>query len=109
MTARSREDLRLLFESGDRILQTSLWDLIDSFLLIDENLAVKGEIPSGTVNGVNATFFTAHEFVPELLEVYLNGLLQHIVIDYQTVGNQQINFTFSPLTGELIKVSYIRA
>lgn len=109
MTARSREDLRLLFESGDRILQTSLWDLIDSFLLIDENLAVKGEIPTGVVNGVNAAFTTAHEFVPELLEVYLNGLLQQVVIDYQTVGNQQINFTTSPLTGELIKVSYIRA
>jgi hypothetical protein len=66
------------------------------------------EVPTGLINGVNATFTSANNFVSGSLEVFLNGSLQKIVNDYQVVGNNTINLNFSPFTNENLLINYIK-
>ncbi len=68
--------------------------------------AVDGETPAGAVNGINATFTTLQEFIPSSLKVYLNGVRQKIVEDYNTSGTQTINFVVSPLSTDVILTDY---
>lgn len=67
---------------------------------------VVNEIPSGLINGSNATFTTAFDFVPGTEEVFLNGLKLVKLEDYNTTGNNQIDLYVSPLTGEDLIVNY---
>lgn len=69
---------------------------------------VVGEIPSGTVDGSNATFITAFEFVPESVDVFINGLKQKKVLHFNTSGTQTIIFSESPLPGDQILVNYLK-
>lgn len=64
------------------------------------------ETPAGAVDGVNATFTTAFDFVPESVQVFLNGIAQAKPLDYNTSGNDTILFAVSPLTGETVRVNY---
>lgn len=66
------------------------------------------EVPLGAVNGINATFTTQFNFVPETLSVFLNGSLQKIINDYQSVGNNTILLNTSPFTGENILINYTK-
>lgn len=66
------------------------------------------ETPSGLINGANATFTTQYKFVPGKIDVYVNGLKQKIVQDFNTTGNNTIILTFSPASGETITVDYQR-
>jgi hypothetical protein len=61
------------------------------------------------VNGSNAVFTTDYEFVPASVEVTVNGLVQTRIDDFNTSGTQTITLTFSPATGELVRVCYQRA
>lgn len=72
-----------------------------------ENWVINEE-PSGLINGTNATFTTAFNFVAGKAEVYLNGMLQKIVQDYQSIGNNTIQINTSPSVGETILISYIK-
>ena len=72
------------------------------------NEIVENEVPSGAINGTNATFTTQYDFIPESLEVFLNGIKQKIVDDYNTTGTQTIILNFSPVIGEKILVTYIK-
>lgn len=69
---------------------------------------VMGEIPTGLINGANATFTSLSPFIPEKLIVERNGITQRKNIDYTTTGNNTINLTFSPDTGESILINYIK-
>lgn len=69
---------------------------------------VYGETPAGTIDGSNATFTTAFDFVPGKIAVYINGLLQKPVTHYNTSGTNTIFFNDSPLTGDLIEVDYVK-
>lgn len=66
------------------------------------------EVPSGLLNGINATFITINNFVSGTLELFLNGSLQKIVSDYQLIGNNTILLTNSPFAGEHILINYIK-
>lgn len=68
---------------------------------------VIGEVPLGAINGINATFTAFNTFVPSSLAVYLNGLRQRIVDDYQVSGNA-ITFLVSPLPNEHLSIDYQR-
>lgn len=70
---------------------------------------VVGETPGGAVNGVNATFTTAFAFVPESVAVFMNGMMQKKIDEFNTSGSNTILLTFSPATGETILVNYLRA
>jgi hypothetical protein len=67
------------------------------------------EIPSGTINGVNDTFTTAYNFIPESVQPFVNGVLQTIVNDFQTIGTDTIQFAVSPSSGESIVITYRKA
>lgn len=68
-----------------------------------------GEVPSGAVNGSNATFTTQFSFLPESVRVFVNGQRQNIPDDYVTQGQFTITLMFSPAVGETIQVDYRRA
>jgi len=70
---------------------------------------IKNEIPQGLVNGSNALYTSAFNFVPESVEVILNGLNQQPIVEFTTIGTNQIQLNFSPLTGELILINYLKA
>lgn len=72
------------------------------------SLPVIGEIPVGLINGSNATYTSLNDFIPETLEVKLNGLSLTKTLDYNTIGNNTINFFISPLVGEKILINYIK-
>jgi hypothetical protein len=67
---------------------------------------VLNEVPSGLIDGSNATFNTLNTFVSVI--VRLNGLAQSLVNDYVTVSNNQIVFNVSPEVGDTITVDYIK-
>lgn len=61
---------------------------------------VVNEVPSGLINGINATFTTAFNFIPTSVEVFLNGLKQKIIDDYQITNSNTIQLNTSPNAGE---------
>lgn len=74
---------------------------------IDVSNFVFGETPNGTINGINATFTTDFNFIPETVEVFI-GIRLTVIQDYITIGTNTIQFTSSPLSGENIQVNYVK-
>ena len=68
---------------------------------------VIGEVLTGLVNGSNATFTTAFEFVPGTVQVYVNGVRQNQPDDFNTTGMQTVILAQSPTIGERIQADYI--
>lgn len=68
---------------------------------------VDKEIPSGAINGVNATFTLANTPTSGSEHVFLNGILQEAGAgnDY-TLSGAVITMLAAPLTGEKIRVTY---
>lgn len=68
---------------------------------------VWNEVPSGSIDGINAAFTTLH--IPTGLSVFLNGLKQTAGAgnDY-TLSGQTITFNADciPQTGDVIEVNY---
>ena len=67
---------------------------------------VRGEIPAGTVNGVNQTFTLAN--TPSgSIDLYANGVLQKVGLDY-TISGSTITFAGAsiPQTGYLLAAGY---
>jgi hypothetical protein len=69
---------------------------------------VDGETPSGTLNGVNATFTLAQTPAPaSSLELYRNGLVQTVGVDYSLSGNTITFLTADiPGAGETLQAYY---
>jgi hypothetical protein len=70
--------------------------------------SVVGETPIGAVNGVNASFQTAFDFIPESVAVVVNGLQLKKVDEFNTSGTRNISLSVSPNAGEIILVNYLR-
>lgn len=67
------------------------------------------ETPSGTVNGVNATFtlsFAPNE--PVSVSVFLNGILQRETTDYTLTGTSLV-FVTAPALGQDVRTTYIKS
>lgn len=79
----------------------------DPETLVESDFII-GETPAGLVNGSNATYTSANDFIPETVEVFLNGVRQTLLGDYTTSGNTTILFVTSPGTGEVIRINYIK-
>lgn len=69
---------------------------------------VFNEVPFGDVNGANAIFTSQFNFIPETLSVFLNGMLQKIISDYNTSLNNTINLVNSPESTEHILINYTK-
>ncbi len=70
---------------------------------------VFNETPSGSVNGSNTSFSLANTPVAGTVSVYRNGQLQLSGAgnDY-TISGATITYEYAPVTGEIIRVSYIK-
>jgi len=66
------------------------------------------EIPSGTINGSNATFTSAYPFDSTTITIFLNGLNQLKLNDFNTSGTQTIIFYTSPQVGDTITINYLK-
>jgi hypothetical protein len=69
---------------------------------------VYNETPNGAVNGSNAIYMSNSNFIPETLKVYVNGIKQTLIDDYNTVGNNTLIFSYSPDINDVINIDYIK-
>lgn len=69
---------------------------------------VKNEEPTGVFNGSNNVFLAQNDFVPESVEVFLNGMHLKLLSDYNTSGNRTILLNIAPSVGETILINYIK-
>ena len=79
------------------------------FVQSGDSLRVINEAVTGTINGSNATFTTAFDFIPESIEIKVNGIMQKLSDDYTTSGAHTIQFVSSPVSGDKILISYTKA
>lgn len=79
---------------------------VGAFVSTSSGSFVFGETPSGSVNGSNATFTTAQNFVAESVQVFINGVSQTNGVDYTTSGSTTITMNVSPVSGDYIRVNY---
>lgn len=77
-------------------------------LMPTQSKVVINETPIGLINGSNATFTSLNAFVPETVMIFLNGMLQKIISDYNTTGNNTMIFTTSPEVNENISINYTK-
>jgi hypothetical protein len=75
---------------------------------LDPISLVFGEAPTGLIDGVNATFQSQYNFIPESVSVFLNGMRLKVIADYQTSGARTINLNVSPTVAEMIQIDYLR-
>jgi hypothetical protein len=69
---------------------------------------VYGEVPSGAINGVNATFVTALPYRTGTLRLYLNGVRQKLTNDYTLTPPVTFVFVLAPRTNDHVLVDYLR-
>lgn len=70
--------------------------------------SVIGEVPSGTVNGVNVTFTLAYTPSTSAVGIYLNGARQKEDDDYTRSGGT-LTFSTAPPTGSALLADYKRS
>jgi hypothetical protein len=70
---------------------------------------VWGEIPTGTINGVNQNYGTAFSYAAASLSVYLNGVRLRRGADYNETGALSFQLIAAPLTGDSLSVDYMKA
>lgn len=87
---------------------------VSGISVVVSNVGLKGDAAEffneqlvGTKDGINATFFTSINFNPNSLEVYVNGLRQVKLNDYNTIGMNQIDFYFSPVPSDYLEAKYL--
>jgi hypothetical protein len=68
---------------------------------------VIGEAAGGAIDGVNKVFSSANAFLASSLAVYLNGLRQRRVDDYNEIGATQFQFLLAPHVGDTISIDYL--
>jgi len=67
------------------------------------------ETPAGTINGINTIFTLANTPIAGKEQVYLNGVLQDEGgSDDYTISSATITFNTAPLTGDSLRVTYIK-
>lgn len=65
---------------------------------------IRGEIPTGSIDGSNKVFQTANNYVE--LAVYLNGVRQQVTLDYTLTTVDTFTFNGAPLPGDIVTVDY---
>lgn len=69
---------------------------------------VDNELPTGSINGINATFSLTNAPSPVAsLNLYRNGILMTAGVDYQLTGTSVVFFsTSTPQLGDILRASY---
>jgi hypothetical protein len=61
----------------------------------------------GTLNGINTIFTTPSPFTPGSTNVFKNGILQQLGIDYVESGTSTIVFAVPPLVSDILIIDYL--
>ena len=68
---------------------------------------VVGEPAAGVKNGSNVTFTTVYSFIPESVEVFVNGVRQKN-LGFVTVGGNTVELVVAPLASDIVETNYTR-
>jgi len=73
------------------------------------NNTTYSETPTGLINGANAVYTTSQDFIDGSELLFYNGILQRKggTFDYTVTGGDEITFTFNPVDGDFILISYV--
>lgn len=95
--------------SGDITLSSTGVATINSATVVRVQDVITRETPTGTLDGTNPVFVLANTPKAGTEHVFLNGLLMDAGAgnDY-TISGATITFTFNPVAGDKIRVSYIK-
>jgi hypothetical protein len=74
----------------------------------NKKVPIYNEIPLGNIDGINAVFLSRNDFVPGSLQLFINGMFQNIIEDFQTIGNNTISLKNAPNNGETILINYTK-
>ena len=64
-------------------------------------------VPASLVNGTNTVYTVAAQPIPGSIQVYLNGVMEHLGVDYTTAG-ARITFLFIPQSGDFVFITYLK-
>ena len=69
---------------------------------------VKGEIPTGLIDGINTIYTTVHNFNTSSLEIYVNGIRMcpGVGNDFEITGLNEITFTEPLKVNSRILIDY---
>jgi len=77
-------------------------------VLVSGENRIFNETPIGVMNGVNAIFNSQHNFISGTVTVFLNGIFQKIINDFNTSGNNTLILTNSPGASETLIINYTK-
>lgn len=103
------QDININIEQGDVNISTIpeyIEVKVGAVITTASGTFVIGENPNGVINGSNAIFTTDNPFVPESVQVFINGINQVNGEDYFTTGSNTINMNVSPIVGDRIRINY---
>lgn len=66
----------------------------------------KNEVPTGLIDGINATYNSTNPFNGSTLEVYRNGIKQKVIEDFNITNSTTFVFLSAPLAGDIITINY---
>ena len=99
----------LLFGDGTATpISISPTDILFNGAPLINNSAIWGETPNGVINGSNAIYTTVNNFVPGSIELFVNGLRQRLITDFNTFGTTILILNDSPTSGDSLRVNYIK-
>lgn len=78
----------------------------DTVLVGDTSYQRINETPTGLVNSSNTVYDTAETFIAGSLQVFLNGQLQALTIDYAETDTNTFTMVTAPLTDDTLRVTY---
>lgn len=63
---------------------------------------------SGLTDGVTTTFFTPDFFIEASTRVFLNGMLQRVIFDYDEAATlDSVVFVVAPVDGDELQIEYL--
>jgi hypothetical protein len=71
-------------------------------------IPIYDENPLGLINGSNADFTSANNFVSGSLQVFIGPAKLHVNQDFQITGANGFHLFESPLTGEQLFINYYK-
>lgn len=78
----------------------------DTVLIGDTSYQRVNETPTGLVNGSNQAYDTAEPYIAGTLQVFLNGQLQALTINYTETDSNTFTMVTAPLTDDTLRVTY---
>ena len=101
ITIELQDDIQSIFVNAESITVQ-----VNSLLTTGGDASVIGEMPTGAINGSNATFTSLQNFVPLTVDVILNSTIQTYGIDYITTGTNIITLNVAPVGGDILRLNY---